>query len=57
MDREESAQRIERDIETLSGSDYTLTDEAIRRYAYTQEYRNTIASPDTDGTKLVLPTT
>jgi allantoate deiminase len=43
MDREESAQRIERDIETLSGSDYTLTDEAIRRYAYTQEYRNTIA--------------
>jgi len=43
MDREGSAQRIERDIETLSGSDYTLTDEAIRRYAYTQEYRNTIA--------------
>jgi hydantoinase/carbamoylase family amidase len=43
MDRDRSAQRIERDIETLSGSDYTLTDEAIRRYAYTGVYRNTLA--------------
>jgi len=43
MDRERSAQRIGQDIETLSGSDYTRTDEAIRRYAYTPEYRNTLA--------------
>src|SRR5262245_11591011 len=42
MDRQRSARRIEQDIETLSGSDYTLTDEAIRRYAYTQQYRNTL---------------
>lgn len=39
---QESAQRIERDIETLAGPDYTLTDEAIRRYAYTPVYRNTL---------------
>ncbi len=38
----ESAQRIERDIESLAGPDYTLTDEAIRRYAYTDVYRNTL---------------
>ena len=43
MDREQSAGRIERDIETLSGPDYTLSDEAIRRYAYTDVYRNTLA--------------
>jgi allantoate deiminase len=43
MDRDQSQRRIERDIETLSGSDYTLTDEAIRRYAYTDVYRNTLA--------------
>src|SRR5215211_6328814 len=42
MDREQSARRIENDIETLAGSDYTRSDEAIRRYAYTQEYRNTL---------------
>ena len=42
MDRGRSAERIERDIEALSGPDYTLSDEAIRRYAYTQEYRNTL---------------
>jgi allantoate deiminase len=42
MDRERSARRIENDIETLAGPDYTLSDEAIRRYAYTQEYRNTL---------------
>src|SRR2546426_1200253 len=42
MDREGSARRIERDIETLSGSDYTLSEEAIRRYAYTKVYRNTL---------------
>src|SRR3954471_7535514 len=38
----DSAARIERDIETLAGPDYTTTDEAIRRYAYTDVYRNTI---------------
>ena len=42
MDRARSAERIERDIETLAGPDYTLSDEAIRRYAYTPEYRNTL---------------
>jgi hydantoinase/carbamoylase family amidase len=42
MDRERSARRIENDIETLAGPDYTRSDEAIRRYAYTQEYRNTL---------------
>jgi hydantoinase/carbamoylase family amidase len=42
MDRDRSAERIERDIEALSGPDYTLSDEAIRRYAYTQQYRNTL---------------
>jgi hypothetical protein len=26
----------------LAGPDYTLSDEAIRRYAYTQAYRNTL---------------
>jgi allantoate deiminase len=38
----DSAERIERDIETLAGPDYTLTDEAIRRYAYTDVYRRTL---------------
>jgi hydantoinase/carbamoylase family amidase len=42
IDRERSAERIERDIETLAGGDYTLASEAIRRYAYTQPYRNTL---------------
>src|SRR5688572_4375576 len=40
--RESSAARIERDIETLSGPDYTSSPDAIRRYAYTREYRNTL---------------
>jgi hydantoinase/carbamoylase family amidase len=43
MDRERSTERIARDIETLSGPEYTLTDAAIRRYAYTDVYRNTLA--------------
>jgi hydantoinase/carbamoylase family amidase len=38
-DRERSAARIERDIETLAGPAYTLSEEAIRRYAYTDVYR------------------
>ena len=42
MDRERSAQRVERDIETLAGPDYTVSDEAIRRYAYTDAYRRTL---------------
>jgi hydantoinase/carbamoylase family amidase len=42
IDRARSAGRIERDIETLAGPDYTLSSEAIRRYAYTGVYRNTL---------------
>jgi allantoate deiminase len=42
IDREQSAARIERDIETLAGPAYTLSDEAIRRYAYTDVYRATL---------------
>src|SRR5688572_15917545 len=42
IDRERSAERMERDVETLAGPDYTLSQEAIRRYAYTQVYRNTL---------------
>ncbi|HEY1370643.1 MAG TPA: Zn-dependent hydrolase [Gaiellaceae bacterium] len=41
-DRERSTARIAQDIETLSGPDYTTSGEAIRRYAYTQVYRNTL---------------
>jgi hydantoinase/carbamoylase family amidase len=42
VERTRSAQRIERDVETLAGPEYTLSDEAIRRYAYTDVYRNTL---------------
>jgi hydantoinase/carbamoylase family amidase len=42
VDRERSAARIEQDIETLAGPAYTLSDEAIRRYAYTPVYRATL---------------
>jgi len=42
VDRARSAERIEREIETLAGPDYTRSDEAIRRYAYTPEYRATL---------------
>lgn len=42
IDRAKSARRIERDIETLAGPNYTRSEEAIRRYAYTPEYRNTL---------------
>ena len=42
IDRTRSATRIERDIETLAGPDYTVSDDAIRRYAYTPVYRNTL---------------
>src|SRR5262249_38849757 len=42
IERSRSSERIASDIETLSGPDYTLSSEAIRRYAYTQVYRNTL---------------
>jgi hydantoinase/carbamoylase family amidase len=42
IDRAQSAERIERDIETLAGPRYTLSNEAIRRYAYTDVYRNAL---------------
>jgi hydantoinase/carbamoylase family amidase len=42
IDRGRSAERIEQDIESLAGPEYTLSTEAIRRYAYTGAYRNTL---------------
>ena len=42
VDQEKSTERINHDVETLAGSDYTRSNEAIRRYAYTPEYRNTL---------------
>ena len=42
VDRARSADRIAAEIDTLSGPDFTLSDEAIRRYAYTAEYRRTL---------------
>ena len=42
IDLARSAERIENDIETLGGPDFTETDEAIRRYAYTDVYENTL---------------
>jgi hydantoinase/carbamoylase family amidase len=42
IDRARSAARIALDLETLAGSDYTSSSEAICRYAYTDAYRNTI---------------
>jgi hydantoinase/carbamoylase family amidase len=40
---EASATRIARDVEVLSGPDYTTSDEAIRRYAYTDAYKRTVS--------------
>jgi hypothetical protein len=42
VDRARSAKRIEQEIETLSGPRFTLSEEAIRRYAYADVYRNTL---------------
>ena len=42
IDRERSASRIEQDIEHLATAPYTRSSEAIRRYAYTPEYRRTL---------------
>jgi hypothetical protein len=42
IEHAKSTERIERDIETPAGPDYTRSSEAIVRYAYTPEYRNTL---------------
>jgi allantoate deiminase len=42
IDLERSAERIDHDVQTLTGSEYTLSSEAIRRYAYRPEYRATL---------------
>ena len=42
VDRARSADRIAAEIDTLSGPGFTLSDEAIRRYAYTEPYRRTL---------------
>ena len=42
IDRARSTERIEHDIETLAGPDFTESDECIRRYAYTDVYENTL---------------
>jgi allantoate deiminase len=42
IDRERSAARIDNDVQTLAGSRYTVSSEAIRRYAYRPEYRATL---------------
>ena len=43
IDRQRSEERIRKDVETLAGADFTLSSEAIRRYAYTDVYRSTLA--------------
>lgn len=43
IDRERARARIERDVETLAGSAYTRSESATCRYAYTDEYRATLA--------------
>jgi allantoate deiminase len=42
IDRALSTERIAADVEALAGPAYTLSDEAIRRYAYTEVYKNTL---------------
>jgi hydantoinase/carbamoylase family amidase len=42
IDRDLSARRIADDVATLTTSPYTSSDTAIRRYAYTPEYRRTL---------------
>ena len=42
IDLERSTARIENDIETLAGPNFTESDEAIRRHAYIPEYENTL---------------
>jgi hydantoinase/carbamoylase family amidase len=43
VDRDLSTERIERDVETLGGREYTTRDDAICRYAYVPEFRHTEA--------------
>lgn len=42
IDRDRTRARIAADVETLSRPDYTRSDTAICRYAYTPEYRRTL---------------
>ncbi len=42
VDRERSIARVAADVQELTGSAYTSTPEAIRRYAYTDVYTNTL---------------
>lgn len=42
IDREKSIARVKADVDELTGASYTLTPEAIRRYAYTDAYANTL---------------
>jgi hydantoinase/carbamoylase family amidase len=42
IDRRRSTERIRRDVETLAGEQFTLSPDAIRRYAYTDVYRATL---------------
>lgn len=42
IDRQRSAERINGEVQSLAGPQYTLSAEAIRRYAYTDVYRATL---------------
>ena len=42
IDRTKSSARVESDVIELTSSDYTLVPDAIRRYAYTDVYKNTL---------------
>ena len=42
VDRTKSTERVNADVQELTGSDYTLVPDAIRRYAYTEVYKNTL---------------
>jgi allantoate deiminase len=42
IDRERTAMRIDRDVQTLTATQYTSSPAAIRRYAYRPEYRATL---------------
>ena len=43
IDRKQSTARVDADVTELTGSDYTLVPDAIRRYAYTDVYKNTLS--------------
>jgi hydantoinase/carbamoylase family amidase len=42
IDRDRTRERIAHDVGHLTGADYTRSDPAINRYAYTPEYRRTL---------------